>query len=172
MLQLMKEKLAKLWVDIDVAMQRRYAYLTDEVMRPEGGPPATESELDGLERHWGFPLPVSYRALMSLHNGARNFCYKAPLLPVHDVIHPPYEWYVVEDIDRDLVRTVFVGGDYDMFFAFDHRVPPRDGELEVVILNSDGSQERHPNLLVFMEKYLDALRAAADREEADRAGVR
>lgn len=173
MLRLTLDELKQLLADIAEAMRERYSYLKDEVVQPEGAAPASPIELQELERHWGFALPASYRMLLSLHNGMRRFAYKAPLLSTHEIIAANTDWEVVDELDPDLVRSVFAGDpDYDLFFAFDFRKPPIEDELEVVIFTADGAQERHPTLVAFLQSYLNALKAAIEGEKADRDGLR
>ena len=172
MLHMNPSELMQLWQRICDALPQRYAYLSDRPMRPVAYPPATEADMEALERHWGFALPPSYRMLLSLFDGAERFAYTTPLLSTRQVIEGGRDWDVVDELAPDLVPYVFAGSDTtDLFFAFDPGVVSDEGELEVVVFTSDGGEERHPNIIAFMDAYLRTLLAGIEQERADRDGI-
>jgi hypothetical protein len=171
MLHVNSQDLRMLWERICVALPQRYAYLNDRPMEPRPNEPATQDDLLALERHWGFALPPSYRMLLSLFDGAQRFAYTTPLLSAREIIEGDNDWDVVDELAPQMVPYVFAGGAGDLFFAFDPDAVAEDGEREVVVFTSDGGEERHPNIVVFMERYLDALLAGIERERADRDGI-
>jgi len=171
MLHMKQDDLKALWARTVDALQQRYAYLTDRPMKPVERPPATATELNALEQHWGFALPPSYRMLLTLFNGAERFAYTTPLLSTAEIMKRR-EWEVVDELDPELVPYVFsASSSSDLFFALDPRKPLGDGELEVVIFTSDGGEERHPDIITFMKAYLYALEVGIERERADRDGI-
>jgi hypothetical protein len=167
------EKLDQLWQQIVAAVAERDSYLTSNSTPPISGPPATNAELTELEKYWGWQLPPSYRTFLSLRNGVKNFAYDTPLLSTHQIINDSMSWDVVDELDPDLIPSVFAASEYsDLFFCFDYRHPKPDGELEVVIFTLNGAQERHPNFLAWLYTYLDVMQAGIDREKADREFLR
>lgn len=91
MLHMNLDELRDLWERIADALVVRYSYLTNRPMKPITRPPASDKQLASLEQHWGFPLPPSYRMLLSLFNGAQRFTYTTPLLSVSKIIGAPME---------------------------------------------------------------------------------
>lgn len=173
MLRMTKEDVRRLWERITRAVVERYSYLTDKEQIPILNPSATDAEIAALERHWGYDLPPSYRLVLSLFNGAKRFAYSTPLLSTHELIEEQYDWDVVDELAPELVPYVFAGDmQSDLFFAFDPRVPTGGGEFEVAIFSTDGSEERHPSIVAFLEAYLGALDAGIARERADREGLK
>lgn len=173
MLLITIDKLKSLWSEITEAMQERYSYLTEAIVRPVEYSPATPEQLEALKKYWGFALPPSYRLFLSLYNGVENFAYSTPLLSIEQIMQSDEDdWDVVDELDPDLVKFVFAGGAYsDLFFCFDFRTAKSDGEYEVVIFTIDGNQERHASFMDFLQTYLDTLRAGIVLEKADRDGL-
>lgn len=173
MLQLTREKLNELWIQIANATEERYKYLTQEPMRPKEGPPASEAQLRALEAHWGIPLPPSYRKFLSLYNGVEKFANEDPLLSTDRILAWDIEeWTPMHELDRELARTHFVGDEYSTaFFSFDFRNPQPDGEMEVVIAWDNGAKARHASFVAFLESHLRILIEGIEREKADRRGL-
>lgn len=76
----------------DSHLPREYAF----------NPPATDLELDELQREVGLTLPKSYRQLYRWHNGDKDWIcghiYGLPILPLHDVVDQWRAWVqVLED---------------------------------------------------------------------------
>lgn len=167
-----RSSLQDLWRRIRTSLEERYSYLTDQPMRPIEREPASEEDLLALESFWGFPLPPSYRLLLSLFNGAERFAYSTPLLGATEIINRAEDWYVVDELNPALIDYVFAAdSESDLFFVFDPASRRSDGEMDVVIYTADGGEERHKNIIDFLFAYLRALEAGIARERADRKGL-
>jgi hypothetical protein len=146
------------------------------IMPPDGASPAA---LTAVERRLGRPLPPSYRALLSMHDGIPNLYQGASLLGTHHLARGTFVGLCRLAIDlgdrsrgagaEGLGPVLFPFGidtDADIIFAWDLRAPRRDGELPVVVwMNEIGEQvESFPSLLELILVMLEG-----DVEERRRA---
>ena len=172
-LRLDQSSIREIWLRICVALPERYAYLTTKPMHPVVNAAATTQELMELSAFWKCPLPPTYRSLLTLFNGATKFAYTTPLLSTTQVVGRRLDWYVVDELNPELLDFVFAAGaESDLYFVFDPSTRRPDGEMDVIIYTADGNEERHPNIVAFMASYLEVLEQGIAREKADRDGLR
>ncbi|MGH2609028.1 MAG: SMI1/KNR4 family protein [Tepidiformaceae bacterium] len=81
------------WVQRNFELRRRYYSLIAAGIEQKLARPASEAEISVFESHIGYPLPPSYRMLLSLHNGWRHWEGDTHLLSLEQMRHGPYaDW--------------------------------------------------------------------------------
>lgn len=146
------------------------------ILPPDGASPGA---IAAVERKLGRPLPPSYRALLSMHDGIPSLYQGTSLLGAQDLVRGTFVGLCRLVIDLgDRTRgagaerrraTLFPFGidpDAEMIFAWDLGAPHRNGELPVVLwINEIGEQvESFPSLLELILAMLEG-----DIEERRRA---
>lgn len=166
---LTKEKLSVLFEEIGKAITELDSYSNEDPVVPEAGPPATEDQLRALERHWGRPLPPSYRRALSVHNGFSPLWNNVPLLSTDDIIQNRWDTTTFEEPFPRLWKSIIACGDesYDAL-AFDTSKVQADGEMAIVELSDEGEGERWSDFDLFLEKLLAKLKEEIGDEKADR----
>jgi hypothetical protein len=139
-------------------------------------PPATTAQLDALEKRLGTPLPPSYRAFLSLWNGATfSFGGGAAVLGAEDHVNANIEktlgdkralfaeFASVNPFDRNPIP--FMVGDSRNLILFE---PParEDGEMDVVEYYLTGEERRHGDLVSFFRSQLARLEETTRKRTA------
>ena len=134
-------------------------------------PPATAAQLDALEKRLGARLPPSYRAFLSLWNGATfSFGGGAAVLGTED--------HASAHIEKTLRNKRALFAEFESMNPFDRNPiplmvgdsrnlillePPAgdDGEMQVVEYYLTGEEGRHGNLVAFFRSQLSRFEALA-----------
>jgi len=131
-------------------------------------PPASEDEIVRYETYLGRPLPPSYRAFLSLHNGYRGLAYPGDMLSIDDVM-PGGTWYdriskwkktsakygSTEVIDAVVIANL--GQPNNWAYLDPKRVSAKTKEMKVVEWEPEDSDE-YQNVLKFLEECLETVR--------------
>ena len=166
------DEIRTLFAEIVAAITELDTFYSEDPVKPQLGPPATEEQLAALERHWGVPLPPSYRNALAVHNGVSVFWNEVPLLSTDQIVHNQYDTSTFEEPFPKLWKTIFACEDesYDAL-AFDRARAKPDGEMPIVELSDEGVGERWPNFDVFLKKLLSKLQEEIRSEKADRESL-
>jgi hypothetical protein len=72
--------------ELDAKLRELATYPAYDRIVPRPGPPASEEQIALYEKHLGRPLPPSYRAFLSLHDGYQALAYPGDMLSIEDVM--------------------------------------------------------------------------------------
>jgi len=144
-------------VDPDTEIRRRRAIeqiIDDKIKRCAGtdpagrspGPPASEHQIAALEQHWGWPLPLPYRWVLSRHNGIPRLWFDLELLPIEAILSQGHEMRAFEATAPEYWPWIFarLTESHDAL-AFDPLGAAHPDELCVVHLGEAGTVKRFPS---------------------------
>jgi hypothetical protein len=164
-----------------VAALREYDELVfDEILSHDLGVPATQGQIEALERNLGISLPPSYRVFLELHNGWSDFAGGAKLLSCEDhgsqwVSARIDEWADLTDDDANPFAhgaiPVLLGLDESSFLVIDPREKREQREMDLVMYDYMQEERRFPDFLSFLQYRLMILRALINRERNGIADV-
>ena len=171
----LRDRLAELWTTIVSVEEELAGFESDPFPPPRMHPPASEAEVDAVERRVGCLLPPSYRAFLLLYNGIDNFEYDMPLLSTHELVAGDEGW--VEDLadeEPELASFAIAGSDASNagYLAFDRSSASGGGELEIVHLTLQLAQTRWPSFVLMLENRLERSRQRLAVKRADRAALK
>lgn len=136
------------------------------------GPPASETDLVGLETWLGKPLPPSYRAFLSLHNGWRQVDGAMDLLSTEEIIKGPRHkiiqaWQAqLKKIGDFVAANSIVIGLSEVtatkLLLDPNRTNPQ-GEWTVV-QHHNYEENNYPSFLVWLESSIDEFRQLIEEE--------
>lgn len=154
------------------AIKELDSYYEDEPTLVQTSPPATESELAALERHWGRILPPSYRCALSIYNGFSKVWAEVPLLSTSEITENYKDTITFKEPFPSFWRFIIAcdNESYDAL-CFDTATTQRDGEMNVVQLSDEGEGERWRNFEEFLKDRLVKLRDEISAEKADRESL-
>jgi hypothetical protein len=138
-------------------------------------PAATPAALGTFKRRYGKRVPPSYLQLLSIYDGIDNFEWvDVSLLSIDFLL-------AHDDLDEDWVETeAFAAGELFIFaqsnsdahaVAFLTKNVARNGEMEVVHFDSNGTLGEYKNLEEYLRDRRDWFAAAVAEEKADRTGL-
>jgi hypothetical protein len=135
-------------------------------------PPAGAEQIAALERRLGAPLPPSYRAFLSLWDGARfDLGGGAAILGTADHGTPLIQSRIADKralfaefaagVDPFRAGAIpFLLGDSRNMVIFEPPVRP-DGEMDLVSYHLTKEEHRDPDVVAFFARAIAALEAAA-----------
>jgi hypothetical protein len=122
------------------------------------GPPASDDQIEALERHWGRRLPPLYRRVLGVHNGIPRLWFDVALLSVETIIGGSREMRAFEATSPAHGRWIFACGTESRdALAFDPSQAADDGELAVVHLSEAGVVARWPSLKAVLQELTTRL---------------
>ncbi|MDY0743289.1 SMI1/KNR4 family protein [Paucibacter sp. R3-3] len=152
-------------VQAELQMQ---TYLEDEPRAPVAAAPAPVNDIARLRaslEQSGLHLPPSYAAFLAVCDGMEGYRSGFSLLCVAKVLRPPAATFVRRY--PGYARFIIGLGESLEFLAFDPDKAHGD-EYDVVFVADDGEETRYDDFEAYLTERLEQVRAAIDRERADR----
>ncbi len=140
----------------------------------ELGPPAAEADLRKLEARLGRPLPPSYRAFLSLHDGWRMASGAMDLLSVREMLEGPVaagirKWQDTARRAGDAAAAeglvIGLSSVTATRLLLDPRRPDADGEWPV-IQHCKGEEGEYPSFLAWLEESAEEFRELLREEQS------
>ena len=158
--------------EVECAYCRAHDLYDGQTFGESTRPPATSAQLDALEASLGRALPPSYRAFLSLWNGASfAFGAGADLLGTEDHAKPHVRSAIenkralfteLESRDPFSEGAIpFLAGDSRVLILFEPPVRD-DGEMDVVSYYLTRAEHRDPDLVAFFERQIALHRAQSE----------
>lgn len=150
---------------------------TNAPVRAQPNPPAQPEEIQRLEGHLkdrNLTLPPSYRQLLGIYNGVRNFMKldRLSLRSAKEIEKSHEDDFDWEDF-APLGDFVFGSGDETAaFICFNPEVVDENGEMEVVIVDESGGTAECENLEAFLRWQLTYHKDVIERFHANRADLK
>jgi hypothetical protein len=169
--------LATLIAEMIAAYRELDLLLFDEEVPHILGPPASEAQIANLQALLGAPLPPSYLAFLTLHNGWDKFVGGAKILAIEDQ-HSAWVKKRIDDLDtffyedQDVENPfgvgaipIMLGRDEEGYLVLDPRQVRDDGEMDFVQFDLIDEEQRFDTFTAYLSHRLDVLREMIDEEK-------
>lgn len=166
--------LEKLIPALQEALRKRDRLVFDEEYPHPLGEPSTQEQLATLERIVGKPLPPSYLAFMTLHNGWGHLVGDARVLAVEDYGSPWLKRRLDDlstlfyDFGPDPFEAgaipIVLGEDARGFLVLDPTTVRKNGEMDFISYDLTRKEDRFRDFNAYLEHKLKLLQQMIDRE--------
>jgi SMI1 / KNR4 family (SUKH-1) len=166
--------LEKLIPALSEALRKRDRLVLDEEYPHELGEPCTPAQLDALERIVGKPLPPSYRAFMTRHNGWNRLVGDAKILAVQDY-GSAWVKQRLEDLGTLFYEfgpdpfeagaiPIMLGRTAKGFLVLDPSTVRKNGEMDFVSYDDTEREDKFPDFNAFLHHKLNLVQQMIDDE--------